>query len=353
MNTRFFTTSFLLLLAGLLHAQSIQIPAKQIPVVTKIAADWCPPCGGWGWSFYDGAYQDNSANALVWTIHHSGGLTNPTANKLAHNFLIIGQPEFYLNMGKRPVNSSNYTTYLNTLKTDVDNLAGQSPLAQSGLIAAHADDQLKVVTKTRFFNATEGGEYRIGIYLVEKSYFGYQQSQGNNAHHKQLFRRALTSNDYGMLLSDQAIDAGTEFSLETAIPWSEVSAYTQSNLRVATIIWKKDGNRYLVVNANFTDNIQDGLVATNEPTDPKLALQVRPNPVEGAGQLWLKSPSKFNRLTVEILDRAGRKVRNVFDGPLPAGENTLPFSVEGLPSGSYLIRAAGGLESISSWVVVK
>ena len=340
------------LFCSVLNAQSIEVPQTKIPMFTKIAADWCPPCGGWGWNFYEGALDDNSAKAMVWTIHHSGGLTNSTASKLAHNFNIIGQPEFYLDMTKEPVNSSNYTTYFTTLSNQVNNLAAGDPLAQTGLIAAHADGELKVVTKTRFFNPTDGGEYRLGVYLVEKLYVGFQQSQGNNAQHKELFRRKLTTDDFGMLLSDQAIAAGTEFSLQTSVPWSEIT-YPQSNIRIVTVIWKKDGNRYLAVNTNYTDFIQDGLVSTNERIEPDLTLQIWPNPLEDQGSLWLKNPVQLQRLNIDLFDRSGRLIKNLFNGQVPAGENNLPFSVAGLPQGSYLIRATTATESIARWAVVK
>jgi hypothetical protein len=66
-------------------------------------------------------------------------------------------------------------------------------------------------------------------------------------------------------------------------------------------------------------------------------LSVAPNPLTGHGRLdyTLNRPAD---LRVEVFDRAGRVVRTLFDGPSPAGRQSLGFDATGMAPGVYFCR---------------
>lgn len=69
-----------------------------------------------------------------------------------------------------------------------------------------------------------------------------------------------------------------------------------------------------------------------------LSLAAAPNPAHGAMQVRLSKP-EAGRVTVAVYDALGRHMATLQDGPLGAGDHTLRFDAQDLPSGVYLVRA--------------
>lgn len=65
-----------------------------------------------------------------------------------------------------------------------------------------------------------------------------------------------------------------------------------------------------------------------------------PNPFNPRTSLELKL-SQAQRLRCDLVDVAGRRVRELFQGELPGGVHQLEVDGEGLPSGLYLVRVEG------------
>lgn len=42
-----------LLLVTNAWAQDIDVPRVKKTFIVKLTADWCGPCGGWGWQWFD------------------------------------------------------------------------------------------------------------------------------------------------------------------------------------------------------------------------------------------------------------------------------------------------------------
>lgn len=75
-----------------------------------------------------------------------------------------------------------------------------------------------------------------------------------------------------------------------------------------------------------------------------------PNPFDSATRLTVTLPES-RAVTVAVYDEAGRRVRVLHDGPLPAGTAPLDFRADGLASGVYVVRATAG-ESVREQRVV-
>ncbi|WP_420456745.1 sulfatase-like hydrolase/transferase [Rubrivirga sp.] len=96
-----------------------------------------------------------------------------------------------------------------------------------------------------------------------------------------------------------------------------------------------------------------GLLST--PTAPgaaPLGLTVGPNPFSTAATVRVTSPTG-RRVVVDLLDVAGRRVRTLFEGSVPAGaERVVRLGRGGLPSGLYVVRASGGGATATRSVVL-
>ena len=78
-----------------MSAQVPDAPQTSMPVITKIAATWCPPCGSWGWDFFEHMLEDNTDDAIIMAVHHSGDLVNPTASALTSNLNASSQQDSF------------------------------------------------------------------------------------------------------------------------------------------------------------------------------------------------------------------------------------------------------------------
>jgi hypothetical protein len=68
---------------------------------------------------------------------------------------------------------------------------------------------------------------------------------------------------------------------------------------------------------------------------------VQPNPFNQETQFAL-SVAKGQRVVIGLYDLSGRRVAELFKGPMEANEtNSLTISSEGIPSGTYLLKVAG------------
>lgn len=89
------------------------------------------------------------------------------------------------------------------------------------------------------------------------------------------------------------------------------------------------------------------VAAEGEPgrrTGPTLTASQ--NPVRGSAwlDLGLDRPASVR---LQVFDATGRQLHVLHDGPLPAGTHRLPFDATRLPSGVYVVRAAGAEGSVS------
>jgi hypothetical protein len=124
-----------------------------------------------------------------------------------------------------------------------------------------------------------------------------------------------------------------------------------------------DGDRIVATATDAVGNTSEfsapvvvvgGAVAT-EPSDdlpPGSSLgAARPNPFDRWTTMSLRLMAA-GRVTVAVYDAVGRRIAVLHDGPLPAGDHALRLDGGSLPSGVYVVRAAGADFEISRQVVI-
>ena len=86
------------------------------------------------------------------------------------------------------------------------------------------------------------------------------------------------------------------------------------------------------------------------PGASDLALRVE-NPLSGVATVRFETGGA-GPARLEVFDVLGRRVATLLDGPVAAGPQRATFDARGLPSGTYLVRLAGGGASVTRAVTV-
>lgn len=346
----------LLFASSFLPAQTdIPVPEKQVPLVSKISASWCPFCGTWGWDLMEGIMEDNAGVSSIISVHYSGSYRTDAGAKMTTNFGAVGQPQFFLNSDLISVSSSSAQSKRAEIKTAIEQNAAKSPVAQSGIKVGTHEGQLNILTNTKFFQQAEG-EYYLGLYLLEQEFLGPQAGRTDNSLHKNLLRMNFMDNAFGELLVQGPIAADTEMFVQKSISLNDVS-YSMNNISVLSIIWKKQGDRYLVVNTNQSSEIIAGLELMTTGLQPlaeaDFHVQLSPNVVDQTARLQLELPSARAQFEIALWQLNGQKVQTIFQGPLGSGRHEWEINRADLASGIYVLQLHDGRRQWSERIVFR
>ncbi len=352
MKKRLLTLVFVVFATAFSFAQELETPQTQLSLINKIAADWCPPCGSWGWDFFHDLIEDNSEKAILFTAHHSGGLQNQVASSLTSNYGVSGQPRFILNSVDQNASSGNAANTRLAIKEKVDMAAASTPLVQTGIEATYREDDMIYVKTNSTFFSDASGEYYLGIYLVEKIVIANQASAGNPAEHKNIVRLELTGNDFGNLLAMGEIPATTSFVDEISIP---KDAYDMENLEIVSIIWEKIGNTYTFVNANKDSEVQLEVVnGIDSPSNLTGKLEVQPNVIKDYAKVQFAFTQPTNSSYLSLVNIQGKTIKVLHEGFLSAGNHSFDLVNTGeLSKGVYFVMLQVGEEVISRKVIIE
>lgn len=333
------------LMASTLFAQSDEVPNKQMSLVTKHTATWCPICGFDAWDTQK-YFMDNldGKDAFVLTAHISGSskLYSDAARDLLDNFEgVIFQPEFYFNTTK--ISGGDIQA---KMVDSVSQAAMQTPLAQAMAEATYnpETDTFRVNTTVQFFsNAETSGDYRVSVFLVEKEVIEEQASRGDNEMHQNVLRASLIEDFYSPAMASGTIEAGTQASHQVAVKWDE--RYDMENTRVLVILWERNGNNFSFVNVNATETIEmEEETTTSSRNIDALAgrFAILPNATYNTARIQLDLPQAHANAEMLLFDQYGRVVRTLHRGAMPAGEQTLQLDRESLATGMYFVRFRAG-----------
>ncbi|MBV6428902.1 MAG: hypothetical protein KIPDCIKN_03439 [Haliscomenobacter sp.] len=329
----------------------IEVPGTQQSLVTKLTATWCPFCGGSAWDSYKNMVASHSANAVVFAAHTStvSKLYSPMAVQLLNNFdLVYSQPYFFYNT--KVVGTGGSSTE-NTVTTNVNNAAKNTPIVQTGMKLTFDDNsrELTVQSRSQFFQYTTG-EYFLAFYLLEKAIVKEQASRSASEIHSNVFRTSLLPEVFGKPLASGTILSGTFHG--SLFTYGLPSDLDVNNLIVASVIWKKNGTKYDFVNANWTDVIGKTVTSVQDPVLLQ-GFRVWPNVVADAAQVRIALPSPMQQVRLDVFDMNGKKVTTLFEGRLPAGTHPFELSRRQFPAaGKYTLRLMAGNRIASQPVMV-
>ena len=228
---------------------SQQVSDKNWTLIHERTATWCPYCGTWGWEMKDQILSKyTNSNVIYMAVHHSGDLTNSTADEFGNNFSGTGQPIFYVDGVNVNVNSGNISQKMSETQLEIDFKDSTSVIAGVGLDATlgSVSKTLNVKAKVEFLNDVEGGDYYLGLYLMEDVQ-NIQAERSGLQLHKNVLRQSLLPTTFGNALKSGAIAKGTSFTVNASALNISIP---REKLKIVGIIWAKVNGKYLFFNAN-------------------------------------------------------------------------------------------------------
>jgi len=324
------------------------VPEVQRPLITKIAATWCPPCGGWGWTFFENLVIDNEDKATLIVAHHDGDLVTVAGDAFSSNFNSPYQPYFYVYNDDVEVSSSTAAAKRTEVKDIVDVEAAKSPVVNAGMnLFLSGDNNLTIDTKTKFFQATSG-EYYIGVYAVEDEVVNDQAGQGNDAVHEKILRGSLTGVTFGWLLTSGDISADSEFTASFSFELDD--AWNLDHLEIVTIVWKKEGDTFVAVNTNLSSDFM--VVGNVNILLENASMEILPNVISNQAIINIDLEKELQGATIELIDLDGKTVANIFQGNLPLGNSNFNIQRSLVPSqGMYFVVLKSNQKVITKKVV--
>jgi len=332
------------------------VPEVQKPLVTKVTATWCPPCGSWGWDLFENLVEDNSSSAVLIAGHYRGSDLETTAgNELAENFGVSGQPSFYLGNSRQSASSGSAPMARTDIKSAVDNASAIGPVANTAIMPIAYDPATKFYTfetTTTFFQAASG-EYSLSVYAVEDDVVNSQASRGADAIHKRVLRGEITGQGtFGGTIVSGNVSADQSFSSTFSLEFPMVE-WKEEDLHLVLVIWKKNGSTYEFVNANEIDrSIWDIVSGT---ADALVAEDYRITGFSESGVLTstIDLAVEEQDVFVELFDANGQRIASRRLGITPFGKTQIIWSEALLITGVYAVRLTIGNRSITETVLVQ
>jgi hypothetical protein len=314
------------------------IPTTHKTLIQKYTADWCGPCGAWGWDEFATLVSDAEAGTLnaVPVAVHTSSTTTVTLNcgTLGNNLIsnLDSNMPYIPTFAVSSLNMAQSNTA--TVEAEV-NAATSSPAeVNSGFLPTWSASSVSVQVKTRFFSAASGN-YAVGVYMYEDGIVAYQNNQGSSASHHNVLRNTVGGtgmiSSFGTVLSGSSFSSGTEVDKTYSITLN--SAWTAAKLHMFTITWKKNGTKWDVANAN--DVASWPAAVGNVST--QLISGVYPNPANDVFTIAFGKP--VQDCAISMFDITGKKIADLYNGNI--GSNTVALRLVrpvGLPNGVYMLN---------------
>ena len=338
--------SIILFCLGLLvNLNAQEINKKQWTLFTKTSADWCPNCGTWGWNMQKQLVEKfENKNCITWVAHVSGELKNNASADIASNLGVNYHPIFFEGQTNMNASSNNVATKILEAESIVELNTLLDPLAGVGVEATINDDNtMAIKASVEFLSAVEGGNYFLGLYLVEDKLVHYQQNIGPNAVHRYVLQRSLLPTTFGNALVSGEVAKGQTFQVETTV---ENIEGVKANLKVVAILWNRttDG-KYRFFNGN---QVPVSIVSSNEDvlTQHMIQAAFQQNDLQLSWQL----AQPIEKLSFTLTDVQGKIIwNNQYQHELTGNKNIyLPA-----PAGTYILHVNDGTSDIASKKLIK
>ncbi len=228
-------------------SETITIPQTQKTLLIYKGATWCGPCGSSGKPVLRAMEAIGEDKVVCLASQTNDGLNSPAGDLIGNNLMTRfsqnGIPHMF-----ETGNGSTYNFYPNqsTATNNMNTINGKSANVNAYVSASTTGSTIDVKAKTKFF-AAGSGEYYLSILVLEDN-IQKTQSGSSNPEHDNVIRGNAGSSAWGEVITSTAMDAEQEFSYSINID----PTWKKENLKVAAVIWKKNGANYDAENASAT-----------------------------------------------------------------------------------------------------
>jgi len=331
------------LLCGALWAQT---PVKKTHVVVfDFSETWCPPCGAYGVPVSDTLDDQMTAADKGYLIGVKStsspvSLNCYSSDSLASNFDITGVPTLVFNKasvndGVTGNNAGDVLRMMNKVNAAIATDAEASAAANISI----SGNKVTVTAKTKFWTAATG-QYYMTVLLAEDDISANQTNAATNPtiHHHVLrgtmstTDTVLVTNPLGEQIGTSSIAANTEFSktYKTNID----AGWVKANLEAYVIIFKMNGGKYEVVNA---EKAKTASTTGLNNIEGMAKTTIYPNPATHSATLSITA-IKQQAFDINITDMLGRSVYTVQNNKLVIGENNFNIPLNNINAGIYNVE---------------
>ena len=238
---------------SLLEAPDVVLHESNKPVFFDYTSTGCPGCGSWGAPTFENLSKEYKDKIVPIAVHIKYGdpMITTTSTEIAANR--VGQrytPQLWVNSTNAMVlagSSINGTATLQNIRTQLDQYIAEDVQIAVGVSSASDEEQVKVNFKHQAKTNLEG-EYYVGIYLMENKIFAPQSSSASNPTEHNYVIRASKASSFGTKISAEHLETDAVFEASHTFQIEE--SWQKENLFATIIVWKKEGDRYVVINAN-------------------------------------------------------------------------------------------------------
>lgn len=320
------------------QASAQVVSTKNWTLIHERTASWCPYCGTWGWDMKEQILNKfANENSVFMAVHYSGDLLNPVAEKFGENFVGAGQPLFYVDGFNIGVNSGNISTKISETQAEIDFKKDVSTIAGLGLNAVYdaTEKSINVRAKVEFFEDVTGGDYYLGLYLLEDVQ-NQQASRTGIQTHKNVLRNSFLPNVFDNSIITGPVKLGTTFEM-----FGDLEGLTApiEKYKVVGIIWTKVNGKYIFFNANIINSI-----GTSATDDQKVASFDFTSYQAESGNIIINMTNAPSDGLVQITDLTGKiistaSVNSATNGRLNIAANYAP--------GVHIITLTSGKNIVS------
>ena len=233
----------------------IIVEKKNTALFTKQTATWCGLSGTWGWTLNAELVPLFEPDAICISMYGSGAslFYNKASAEFCYRFSPgSGWPTFCVNANTQMKNGGVTTSDPDIITANcvnaIDSFLIAPVICNSGFKLEISGENVRIKTRTEFFQDGGDAEYYICAYLVEDSVMGIQKGQIGIVKHDNVLRTSAHSTTWGERITSSTT-AGSVFEHTFIVKTDE--AWDIDRIKVFTAIWKKTGTTsYEFVNAN-------------------------------------------------------------------------------------------------------
>lgn len=236
-----------------MEAPQVVLSKETKPVLFDYTSTGCPGCGSWGAPTFERIAAELKDNIVPVAVHIKYGdpmitdiseaiAANRTGQRFTPQLFVNGNNGVVLNGGR-----IDGTQSLTKIQNDLKSVADSETEIAVGVSSVINENVITLRYATQAYTEL-AGEYSLAVYVMEDELL-YRQSNGaTDPFEHNYVIRAANNGAFGTAISDESLRANATNEGTMDIELSE--DWNTENLHATVIIWKKEGNNYVVVNAN-------------------------------------------------------------------------------------------------------